>query len=241
MGSFTYLRSFIKPTLLRDYRTLEELARLNVGATTLLKFLRGYALPWLSFRQATRANLSDNMDMVWNLALPIFIATGKKLYATMCVDHAYVSLSLLPPIRELWRIHRSCSQRGNIGRRAPWDLVQEQGNNFIANGLPDGAKRGDIDPFIEIFNGVQSVRPKLEAALGVAGSSLGESDVEVDDVERVVRVLNNLLPPESFFEENTTNPFGSVFSASVDDKEIRDHVIKHINKTEFELLEQPDW
>jgi len=143
------------------------------------------------------------------MSLPLFLVTRKSQYAPLSVDHVYVTESLLPPIRLLWNLHRTISQRGNVGRNVAYDLVQEQGNNFIKTGLRDGAKRHDIDPHIEVLNGTHNVQQKVDAALAINKAAPGESDVEAADVAAIVDVLKELLPPSEFCSEKKNNPFGA--------------------------------
>mmetsp|Transcript_10512 Transcript_10512/g.34723 ORF Transcript_10512/g.34723 Transcript_10512/m.34723 type:complete len:278 (-) Transcript_10512:109-942(-) len=185
VGISTYLLSFLTPERLTNYDLLLHQAHPNCGAVVLLTFLFESALPWLSFRQSTRANLADNMDTVWQLSLPLFEATNKRLYATLCIETTYITAPLLPPVRELRKAHRTCSQSGNSERNRTWDLMQEQGNNFIKNGAPSNAKRHDADTHIEIRNGTRSVQRAIEASLAAAPPSLGDSDVEVEDAKLV--------------------------------------------------------
>lgn len=244
VGIFTYLRSFIPPALLWNYDALRDAAEGNKGASILLEFLYEGALMWLAFRQSTRSNQGSNMDLIWQLSLPLFKATGKKLYASMCVDNTYVSESLLPSVRELWMEHRTCSQSGNPGRQIEWDRLQEIHNFIVKASLSDGAKRADIDPAIDILNGVHSVRTKVEVAFGVGGSVLSESEVEQSDVELIVDVLRDLLPPKGFFEASETNPFGSASKFSSVEKErknLETYILEHLSRPNFQLLHKEDW
>lgn len=59
------------------------------------------------------------------------------------------------------------------------------------------------------------------------------------------RSTSRAIARDRFFENNTTNPFGhgSKFedAKTKRDNDLRDHILNHLNKTEFELLERPDW
>ena len=206
-----YLQSFLPSWLLSDYPRLKDLAKGNAGATALLVFLYEFALPWLSLRQSIRSNSTENIETMWNLTLPWFRATGKTNYDKLCVDHALILVSLLPSLRKLYRLTRTASLRGNVGRNVALDQALEQMNNEIKNLLADNAKRDGIDGLIVILNGLRQVEEKLSAALGVDPDDLEDviSVRKQDDVEQIVEALKAKLPPSDFFEPSSVNPFGA--------------------------------
>ena len=82
----------------------------------LLGFLFYFGLPWLEFRQATRRNDSGSMTSMYGVVLDWFRATGKKLYARICLDYIWIYMSLNQALQAVWDEHRTCSLIGNGGR-----------------------------------------------------------------------------------------------------------------------------
>lgn len=240
-----YLKEAVPPGLLKNIPLLMKLAEQNRGATVVLHFLFGFALPWLSLRQSIRARASRRVDAFWEQSLPMFLASKKKLYSQLVVDHTYVTMSLHDSFKRLWYLHRTCSQRGNRGRDVGWDQAMEQVNNLLKNGISDGAKRTSIDVFITWQNGIRDIEEKLKACLGVPIQDLDErSAVEEADVAFVVAELKKALPPDAFLSELAVSPFGSGEPWKVVASQrplVAEYVTKHINKPDFELVPPADW
>ena len=175
----------------------------------------------------------------------MFLASKKKLYSQLVVDHTYVTMSLHDSFKRLWYLHRTCSQRGNRGRDVGWDQAMEQVNNLLKNGISDGAKRTSIDVFITWQNGIRDIEEKLKACLGVPIQDLDErSAVEEADVAFVVAELKKALPPDAFLSELAVSPFGSGEPWKVVASQrplVAEYVTKHINKPDFELVPPADW
>jgi hypothetical protein len=242
----TYLKEAVPAGLLGNYAVLSGLAAQNKGATIILRFLYEFGLPWLSLRQSIRGRRSDNIDTMWRMWLPMFRATGKTLYSSLCVDTTFVSLSMHEPLQKLWREHRTCSLRGNPGRDIAWGQAQEGANDIIKNGLSDGADRASIDPFITIYNGIRDVETKMRDALGVSHDELDEDTVvEEADVKKIVDALKECLPVDEFLSELATNPFGSGAPwdkvRQQEGKTLRTYILEHLNKPNFEMPSQADW
>jgi len=143
---------------------------------------------------------------------------------------------MVPSLQALYRLTRCPSLRGNPGRNVAYDLALEQFNNEVKNGLAATAKRPDIDPYIVILNGLRQVQEKLLAALGRDPDELEDRipSSRNSDVQFLVEALKKIVPPESFFAPNNTNPFGS--GAPWDDvtgtgrNGLRDFIVDELSK-----------
>mmetsp|Transcript_10497 Transcript_10497/g.31649 ORF Transcript_10497/g.31649 Transcript_10497/m.31649 type:complete len:210 (+) Transcript_10497:909-1538(+) len=121
----TCFQSFLPKSHLLSPTLLKELTKENKGARVLVHFLYDFALPWLSLRQAVRGNQAKNIETVWQMSLWWFRVSNKPLYARLCVDTTYVTLSMVPSLLELYRETRCCSLRGNDGRNVEMDFALE--------------------------------------------------------------------------------------------------------------------
>lgn len=203
----TYLQEAVPPPLLNNYNELLRRASVNAGSVVLLRFLFEFGLPWLSLRQAIRANDSEKIDLSWQLALPLFRATGKHLYATLSMDTTYVLFAMLPSLRALWHENRTVAG-SHDGRNIAWDQAMEGMNGAVKPALFDGAKRHDIDPFITRLNGVRYVGKDLRRVLGIEDTVDEDSRATSGrDVAALLEALREALPPGQFFHASPTNPF----------------------------------
>ena len=91
----------------------------------LLHFLFDFALPWLNFRQAIRANDFEKMNAMYAIALPWFIVTNKHLYARICVDFVYILMAMNVTLLGIFNAHRTVSLLGHHGRNVAYDQANE--------------------------------------------------------------------------------------------------------------------
>lgn len=174
MGILTYLRRFAPESILLNYALLSHAAWHNARATVLLRFLVEFALHWFSLRQGVHSNRSQIIDVLWWMALPLFIATGKALYTTLSTDTSYILLSMLPSVRSMWHLACCLSLRGNSGRDVGQDHGLEQFNHGAKTGTPPNALKSNLDPYIEQLNGLRELKPILFASLGIKADAQDE-------------------------------------------------------------------
>lgn len=173
----------------------------------ILIMLHDFLLPWISIKQSVRAGNSENLDEMWKIAMPWFMATGKKLYRDLCIDVSYVNLAMVPSLRAVHRANRTYSHKGNEGSNVAYDHLRETRNADLKGFLSDGAKPADIDPCITILNGIGAVTKDVRGALGVDPEQGGETLREhAEDVDAVVARMRELLP--ACIHDAAPNPFG---------------------------------
>jgi hypothetical protein len=151
------------------------------------------------------------MDSMYAITLNWFRATGKHLYARICVDYIWVVLSLKPALGELWSKYRTCSLLGNAGRDVAWDQANEFMNLDVKSCQPKDAAR--IDSLICMLNGIKNAELPLRQALGAERHEPTEyTPVKASHVNAVVAVLKKHLGADSgelFGPTRKTNcPFG---------------------------------
>ena len=95
----TYVRGIVPRALLGNYPLLLELASENKGLCVILVVLHDFLLPWLSLRQSIRTGRSRNIDELWRVTMPWFMATNKHCYRDLCIDYIYVLVSMVPSLR----------------------------------------------------------------------------------------------------------------------------------------------
>ena len=184
----------------------------DVGLEVILRFLFEFGLPWLGFRRSTREGDSGMMDSMYAVALPWFRATGKKLYARICIDFIWSKLSLNPMLWTIWAKYRTCSLNGFPGRDIAWDQANEFMNLHVKSMDPKDPAR--IDSIIKMLNGLKGAEYNLREALGEERADPDEySPVKAHHVQKVVDVLKEHLGAtmDDLFGENRkkASPFGA--------------------------------
>jgi hypothetical protein len=176
----------------------------------LLVFLFDFGLPWLEFRQATRRNDSESMTSMYGLVLDWFRATGKKLYARICLDYMWIYMSLNQALQAVWDEHRTCSLIGNDGRNIGWDQANEFMNLFVKGKKPTSPRR--IDKLILMLNALRGCEDHLRAALGRERAGPEESTaVKATDVGAIVDALRETMGDDIFGDNRrhkNSSPFG---------------------------------
>lgn len=126
-------------------------------ALTLTQFLFDAGLPLLALRTAIRGNQYEVIDNMWCYMLSIFRATGKKLYAKLCVHVIHTLVRMKPELRTIWNEKRTASLRGHLGRNVAWDFTLERMNLEIATLLGSNITEERIGDVIRQLNGMRQV------------------------------------------------------------------------------------
>ena len=179
----------------------------------LLHFLFDFGLPWLSFRQAIRANDHSTIDSMYAVALDWFRAANKKLYARICVDYIYITQALNRHLKHIFNKHRTVSLLGHAGRNISFDQANEFENLDTKQMKPTNPSR--INTCLTILCGLKETDAQLRSLLGVEREDPTEyTFVKPNHVEAVLKVLRDKMGGNNMnaiFGENRKklSPFGT--------------------------------
>ena len=149
----------------------------------MIRFLFEAGLPYLALRTAVRSNNSATIDEFYIYMIDMFRATNKFLYAKLCVHSLHMQRILIPELRGLWQLYRTCSLRGHIGRNVGLDFAMERFNLEVSKLIGSNISPPRIQEAIRQLNGIRHVRERAFEAFGIGDESeVNESSgvLEVD-------------------------------------------------------------
>jgi len=165
----------------------------------LIYYLFYAGFPLLALRQAVRCNDHATIDTMWAYMLPLFRASGKYLYAKLCVHVAHTIFRLKPALRAIHDAKRTASLRGNQGSNVGWDFTLERMNLEVATLLGNNVTPERVPEVIRTLNGIRRIKAPALEALGIRPSELRESK---DIAETDVRVLASHIKAALGFDGN---------------------------------------
>ena len=148
----------------------------------MIRFLFEAGLPYLALRTAVRSNNSATIDEFYIYMIDMFRATNKFLYAKLCVHSLHMQRILIPELRDLWQLYRTCSLRGHIGRNVGWDFAMERFNLEVSKLIGSNISPPRIQEAIRQLNGIRHVRERAFEAFGIG------DDSEVNESSGVLEV-----------------------------------------------------
>jgi hypothetical protein len=89
---------------------------------------------------------------------------------------------LIPELRDLWQLYRTCSLRGHIGRNVGWDFAMERFNLEVSKLIDSNISPPRIQEAIRQLNGIRHVRERAFEAFDIG------DDSEVNESSGVLEV-----------------------------------------------------
>ena len=180
----------------------------------LLNYLFYAGLPLMALRTAVRSNDTNTINNMWVHMLRLFRATGKVLYAKLCVHVIHTYFRMKPELQTILDTNRTASLRGHNGRNVGWDFTLERMNPEVQTMLGNNVSAERIPEVIRQLNGIRRVRGQTLDAFGLGEDALRESsDIKQTDVDTLVGHLKKALKLDGnddaskCFTPNSNQPF----------------------------------
>ena len=132
-GGLQWLKLWAPEDILHNPIALLKFTKNNTPVASMIGFLFYFALPSYKYRQATQTSDTQFLDFIWQYALYVYGATGKRNYKTMCLQMLKLLFDSEPNVRSVLKNMRTCTQSGRACTGIGWDLLNEKvrGYTFI--------------------------------------------------------------------------------------------------------------